>query len=382
MWTWLSRMFRSSGAAERAEAEGRIDDAARLYVEAGDRDEAVRVLVRAGETARTLDERREYLTRAHGLARSEAQRAATLRGIALVSLAEAEASAPQTPEEQRRLAEAAARLESLGAFKEAARAFSILDDREAMVRVLTLSGDVDGLERETGAVEFEERLGLRRRAAMESFEVLWRSGDRAKALADMARWVEGHGDDHEARKTLDQRSAQRVTAGLCEVEIDGDRRVLVCRDSVVLGREGDIVVRGGSVSRRHCRLDRRGEGFTVCDAGSRAGTQLDGISIAEPIALVAGRSLQLGADVSLKVHDAGDGCWELEIDRGMDRGRRVMLLTAAWRSPFGPVTFSSFGPGLDPAQPVSLNGQRVAVPFGLVKGDRVEAMGKVLVVVG
>ena len=74
MWTWLSRVFRSSSAAERAEAEGRIEDAARLYIENGDRAQAVVVYLRAAETARTLEERREFFTRAYGLARTDEHR--------------------------------------------------------------------------------------------------------------------------------------------------------------------------------------------------------------------------------------------------------------------------------------------------------------------
>lgn len=71
MWAWLSRMLRGTRAAERAEADGRVDDAVRLYVDAGERDEAVRVLLRAAEVARTLEERRDAYTRAFALARTE-----------------------------------------------------------------------------------------------------------------------------------------------------------------------------------------------------------------------------------------------------------------------------------------------------------------------
>ncbi len=107
MWTWLSRVFRSSSAAERAEAEGRIEDAARLYVENGDRAQAVLVYLRAAETARTLEERREFYARAHGLARTDEHRDAARKGLALVTLAEAQAAAPRTDEDRRRLREAA-----------------------------------------------------------------------------------------------------------------------------------------------------------------------------------------------------------------------------------------------------------------------------------
>ena len=83
MWTWLSRVFGSQGAAGRAEAEGRIEDAARLYLERGNVADAVRVLLRAGETARTLEERRAFLVRAYGIARADEQRREARKGLCL-----------------------------------------------------------------------------------------------------------------------------------------------------------------------------------------------------------------------------------------------------------------------------------------------------------
>ncbi len=381
MWSWLSRVFRSTGAAERAEAEGRIEDAARLYVDGNQRAEAVRVYLRAAETARTLDERREFYTRAYRLARTDDLRDAARRGLALVALAEAEGAAPRTDDERRRLTEAAEDLERLGAWREAGRAWALLEDREAVARVLTLAGDVDELEQLTGRREEAEREGLRRRGALEGFDAAWRSGDRARALAELRAWVTAHGEDHEARAALDAAAASMLREGRCEVEVDGQRVLVVGRFPAVLGREADVSLRGASVSRRHVEIGATAEGFTVRDVGSRSGTTLDGVPLGATLALVPGALVGLGADLGLRVHAGGDpGAVVLEVERGMDRGRRVALVSTAYTVAMGALRFSADGPVVTPTAPVSLNGQKVALPFVLVRGDRVETPGHALVV--
>ncbi len=373
MWAWLSRMLRGSRAAERAEADGRVDDAVRLYVDAGDRAEATRVLLRAAEIARTLDERRDFYTRAFSLARTEDLRDAARRGIALVTLAEFEAVPPRTDDERRRLTESARDLESLAAWREAARAWQLLDDREAIVRVLTLSGDVDSLESVTDAREAAERHALHRRGALEGFDMAWRSGDRSKALESLRHWVATAPDDHEARQCLDDHQARVLRGGRFEADLDGSVLTLVGQFPVTLGREADVIVRGAAVSRRHLEVLREAEGFVVRDAGSRAGTLLDGMPLAGQVPLRAGHTLGLGSDLQLRVEDDG-ATVSLRIDRGLDRGRRVLLVAGAFALPGGSgvVRFDDEGPHFHPAAPVMLNGQRVAVPFLLARGDRVE----------
>mgnify|MGYP003378548465 CR=1 FL=1 len=151
MWSWLSRAFRSTGAAERAEAEGRFEDAVRLYVDAGSRDEAVRVLLAVADTTRGLEARRALLTRAATIARDDAQRAEARRRLARLAVEESEDSPPRTDDDRRALTEAARALEALGEHGDAARAYVVLEDREGIVRTLTLSGDVEALEEERAA---------------------------------------------------------------------------------------------------------------------------------------------------------------------------------------------------------------------------------------
>jgi hypothetical protein len=56
----------------------------------------------------------------------------------------------------------------------------------------------------------------------------------------------------------------------------------------------------------------------------------------------------------------------------MDRGRALVVTRDAWATPMGSLRFGDDGPTLTPEAGVRLNGQRVAVPVVLVRGDRVE----------
>lgn len=372
MWSWLSRAFRSNGAAERAEAEGRFEDAVRLYVEAGARGEAVRVLLAVSETTRALESRRALLARAATLAREEDQRAEAKRRLAKLTVEEAEGDPPRTDDDRRALADAARALESLGDHADAARAYVVLEDREGLVRTLTLSGDVEALERLTGARDDVDRHELRRRAATEDAETRWRSGDRPGSLAALRAWVGEHGDDHEARRLLDQRTAAVLRGGRLELKVDGDPVSLMATLPLVIGREGDLVLRGAGVSRRHCEVSRDDEGgFVLRDLDSRAGTRLDGLRIGAPMTLRDGQRVELGDDLALRVALA-DGGLTLTVERGLDRGRRVAVLGRGWPTRLGVLRPSEGGLVLEPSAPVQLNGQRVAMAMVLARGDRID----------
>ena len=374
MWSWLSRAFRSTGAAERAEAEGRFEDAVRLYVDAGARDEAVRVLLAVSESTRGLEARRGLLTRAATLARNDEQRTEARRRLASLTVEEAEDSAPQSDDDRRALADAARALEALGEHGDAARAYVVLEDREGIVRALTLSGDVEALERLTGERDDVDRHALRRRAATEDADTRWRSGDRPGSLASLRAWVGSNGDDYEARRLLDQRDASLLRGGRIELRIDGEPVSLLGKLPLVIGREGDLVLRGAGVSRRHCELvltEGVAGAYELRDLESRAGTRLDGLRIGAPMRLRDGQRIELGDDLALKV-GLDDGALTLLVERGLDRGRRVAVLGGAWQTKLGILRGGENGLQLEPSMPVQLNGQRVAMPMVLAHGDRID----------
>ncbi len=381
MATWISRLFRSrtESLAEKAEVEGRYEDAARLFVESGSRQDAYRVLVRASEATVDLTQRRALLGRAYTVAPTDGERAAAKSGLAGVTLAECESQPPRTEEARQRLVEAAADFEGAAMFEHAARAYRLLGDRASVERVLVLAGDVDGFEKEAGAEHEEERYRLRRRNSIESFESLWRSGDRVAALDGLGTWARANEADLEARRLLDDRAAQLVKSSRFEARLGDLGLVVVGEFPATFGREGHVVVRGASVSREHCVVEREADGaFVVRDNGSRNGTQVRGLPLEGRIPLAAAETIGLGADLTLRVRSTDDANTVLEIDRGMDRGKRIVLVAKSWPLPFGTLRFEQGRAVLVPSQAVMLAGQKIIAPIALARGDRVEAAGQSL----
>ncbi len=85
------------------------------------------------------------------------------------------------------------------------------------------------------------------------------------------------------------------------------------QDEAVIGREPtvDVVVADGSVSRKHAKIQRRGEGWAVVDQGSANGTFIDSHRVAEAV-LRDGQELRVGA-VAFRV----------EIETPADDGRTL-----------------------------------------------------------
>jgi hypothetical protein len=94
-------------------------------------------------------------------------------------------------------------------------------------------------------------------------------------------------------------------AALRLVPASGAAAVEVNNDTTLVGRDAtcDMVVSDGSVSRKHARLERRGDNWMVVDQGSANGTFVDSQRIVES-ALQSGQELRFGA-VSYRVEIEG-----------------------------------------------------------------------------
>ncbi|HSL57993.1 MAG TPA: FHA domain-containing protein, partial [Acidimicrobiales bacterium] len=84
------------------------------------------------------------------------------------------------------------------------------------------------------------------------------------------------------------------------VEVDGATRAVDLDASVVVGREGDLVVGDPLVSRRHLQLDPSPAGIIVTDLGSANGTTVNGHPWTGPVVLGAGDEARIG-DTRLRV---------------------------------------------------------------------------------
>jgi pSer/pThr/pTyr-binding forkhead associated (FHA) protein len=68
------------------------------------------------------------------------------------------------------------------------------------------------------------------------------------------------------------------------------------KDKFLIGRAKECSLRAGSeaISRRHCAIVRKGDRFTVRDLGSRNGTYVNDVRIADEVPLVEGNELRVG----------------------------------------------------------------------------------------
>ncbi len=74
------------------------------------------------------------------------------------------------------------------------------------------------------------------------------------------------------------------------------RRINLDSLPIVIGRAppADLVLEGGSVSRRHCRFDLTGDKVTLTDMNSTNGTYLDGVRLDAAVTLVDGMTIAVG----------------------------------------------------------------------------------------
>ncbi|MBC5823602.1 MAG: FHA domain-containing protein [Candidatus Eremiobacteraeota bacterium] len=95
--------------------------------------------------------------------------------------------------------------------------------------------------------------------------------------------------------------------------LDGKRWELA--PAVVIGRDASvaqaIIATDSAVSRRHAQVSLEHGVLTIADLGSRNGTLVDGVPIAQPVALMRGQTFVVGRTM-LGVIDAGrdDGAAE------------------------------------------------------------------------
>lgn len=113
------------------------------------------------------------------------------------------------------------------------------------------------------------------------------------------------GDDetitYRAPAGWDGRLGQSQEAVHCLLLLQQDgaspRRIPLQPLPVTIGRTppADLVLEGGTVSRRHCRLERSQDQVLVTDLGSTNGTFIDGVRVEGSVALRDGATLAIGA---------------------------------------------------------------------------------------
>jgi hypothetical protein len=336
----MSRLFRrlwSGGGATREEREAREAEerrdfarAAALYSQAGQPDEAARMLVARGDAEPRPAAKVRHYARAASTATegSALQREARVKRALAAAAAAAEGSPTATA--QRDLLEAARELESLGEHDRAAETYARVRDVAGQLRALELAGDVDGLESLLTSEHAREREARSRHGAAQDFMLLVSSGRRREAAA-LARASSDPGLRERGRTLEERRLAQELRA-----TIDGKPMVLLLGERLVIGRspelgaeEGDVALRvpSAALSRRHLVVRRSEGAVVVCDLGSRNGSTVQGARIGEA-AVGAGIEVTVGREVVVGLTPATELAGAVAVEIGGTR--YVAPLGPAW----------------------------------------------------
>ena len=317
--SFLDRIFgkgRQAAAARTAELRGDLAKAAELFGEAGQPDEAARVMLLRAEGETDARAKLQYLAQAAQLsvAGSDRNKDARKRRAELLLALAGDASVSAVARHE--VVEAARDLEAVGDPLKAAEAYARAGDKEGEARALQAAGDVERLEFLLSSEQFKERISRAREDRTKDVDLMIECGRRREALTALDELLKATPDDAPLRERANGLRARRVVAPIVCVDMLGERWTMVLGDEVVIGRsEGAIKVSSNAVSRQHLRIAREGDDIVVRDLESRNGTQLRGINLAGSLPVRDGIDLKLGREVSLHISPSKklSGAIEIEV---------------------------------------------------------------------
>lgn len=319
----IDRLLRRRGAlseARKAELRGDLPRAIELWAEAGQRDEAARVMILRGDAEPDPRHRLQHYTQAVATApkASKVEKQARVKRAALtLALAGDGAVSSATRKD---LLEAARELEDLGEANRAAEAYALVRDTEGEARALAQAGQVNRLETLLDAEHEKTHVERRRSQAYAEIETLTATGRRREALAAAERLALDAPLDASARERVQALEARRVGGGLCRALLSGRPVNLILDDELVVGRaECGLVVPSAALSRKHLAIARAEGGFVVRDLGSRNGTLLHGMRVAGVLPVGDGLSLLLGGEVKLQIGRSATLKDAIDVEVGGDR---------------------------------------------------------------
>lgn len=313
---------------------GDLANAAELYGEAEDVEEAARIFVLRGDGEPDVRRRLTFYAQAAQLAANDSDVGKTARKkraeLALALVPEGVSSAVTRHE----IVEAARELEGIGEFALAANAYARANDKEGQARALQAAGDIENLEYLLSTEQHEERLARTKGDRVKDADLLASSGRRREALAIFDAFLgtangagapedPGGDSDMSLRERANTLRARRVEGPIVAVELAGERLTFVIGAEVVIGRtEGALTIPSNAVSRQHLRIFRGisadaspGE-ILVRDLGSRNGTQLRGVTLAGDLPVGDGLALTLGHEVPVRLTPSTRCPSALEIEAG------------------------------------------------------------------
>jgi len=370
---WLQPSYRRALAAEAA---GDLEEAARLYALAGQRDKVADMHLRLGERAPDETSRIAALRNALDWLDHEADIRVVEVALANAILLRARVDGVSSARDTELLEEAAALFEDAEEWARAAEAHELLGHRDDAARCYEKGGLVDKLEALLSSEQEKESDARGAKLLFQEYEMELAAGGRDRALTALRRAAataesgEGYGD------VLRRFERRFPRPGRIAVRVQGRELHLVGRLPAVLGRaEADVALRHAGISRAHARIGRDAGRFWIEDAGSRNGTFLEGLRVAGRLALSGKGIIGLGDACKIGFEEQGDTL-RLEVAEGLDRGRQFVLLGGRMEVTGTPsaLVFDARGVArLESSAPVLLNGNRTAEPIVLLEEDVVEA---------
>lgn len=344
--------------ARRQEALGHLDEATALYVEAGARDEAARVLALRAGSALEPGERLALLAQAAGMAEGDAAHELYVRRARLsLELARAGTLRPGQSE----LRALGQQLEAMAEPALAADVYALAGDTDAEAQALVAAGAVERLEEVLDARQSADRKTRERDELARRVRDLEQAGRRREALSLGA----GLRDDADIAALLRRIEIERVSGPCAKLVLDGTELEIAFGDELVIGRaEATLVVASPAISRRHLLVRRGISGPEALDAGSSNGTTLAGARVDVPVAVGEGIELLLGGEVSVALAP-----WKSGVRVAV--GRRVVY------APLGPLDVDGWriAPApddwleLEARSPAFLGALRVDARLELCRGD-------------
>lgn len=370
---WLQPSYRRALAAEAA---GELEEAARLYALAGQRDKVADMHLRMAERAPDETARIAALRNALDWLDHEADVRVVEVALASAILLRARVDGVSSARDTELLEEAAALFEDAEEWARAAEAHELLGHREDAARCYEKGGLVDKLEALLSSEQAKESDARSAKLLFQDYEMELAAGGRDKALTSLRR-AAATAEPGEGYPEVLRRFERRFPRpGRIAVRLNGRELHLIGRLPAVLGRaEADVALRHAGISRAHARVGRAEGRFWVEDAGSRNGTFLSGVRVAGRLPLGGKGTLGLGDACSILFEEKGDTL-ELEVAEGLDRGRRFVLVDGRFELAGSPsaLVFDARGAvRLLSTAPVLLNGNKTVEPIVLIEEDVVEA---------
>lgn len=372
MFGFLDRNKRRAKRARKHELRGELVEAVETYLEAGEPEEAARVLLLRADAEGDPKQRMVICAQAArvapdtAIAKRARQRKAKIR-FDLVRHAPGAAL-------QSELLAAADELGEAGAWELAAEAYALLGDTHGEIGALREAGAIGKLEQRLREDSVEARRKRDLAALLGRIRDLDRIGGRRDAIRAARAWLELEHDDQVAFE-LERMRGRLLTGPDIRLEIEGTPTRFVLGSTVTIGRSGaDVLVHASQVSRQHLRLFRVDGLPHIEDLDTRNGTMLAGARVSGSLPVAAGLELSLAGEIPCKIEQCGDGL-------SVDVAGETRLI------PLGPVRLGAWSivdahdgderyVVLRTAQgesPPHLGGYRVPAQIELCHGDRFSA---------